>query len=141
MIDQMNREIDIMYKVNHPHVMKLTNHFEDDDKFYLVMPYASKGQLYSLLKKQNRFDQRTAAQYIRETIAAVKYLHEFNPQIIHRDIKPENLLLDENFRIKLSDFGWSNFQNEDEGRTTYCGTPEYLAPEIILNKGKLEIFI
>lgn len=135
MVDQMNREIEIMYRVNHPHVMKLVNHFEDDDKFYLVMYYASKGQLYSLLKKQSRFDQRTAAQYMRELIEAVKYLHSFDPPIIHRDIKPENLLLDENFRMKLTDFGWSNFKNEEIIRTTYCGTPEYLAPEMVKKQG------
>ena len=69
------------------------------------------------------------AQFIRETISAVKYLHEHN--IIHRDIKPENILLDSNYRVKLSDFGWSNFCNPDEKRTTFCGTPEYLSPEMV----------
>ena len=78
------------------------------------MPFASKGQLYSLLRRQVRFDQRTAAQYMRETIEAVRYLHSFTPKTIHRDIKPENLLLDDNYHIKLSDFGWSNFKNEGE---------------------------
>ena len=71
LIDQINREIEIMYKLNHPHVIRLINHFEDDEKFYLIMPYASKGQLYSLLRRQVRFDQRTAAQYMREVIEAV----------------------------------------------------------------------
>jgi serine/threonine protein kinase len=59
MVEQINREVEIMYKLNHPHIIKLYNHFEDDDNLYLVMHFASKGQLYSLLKKQNRFDQRT----------------------------------------------------------------------------------
>jgi serine/threonine protein kinase len=134
MVDQMNREIEIMYVVDHPHVIKLVNHFEDDDKFYLILHYASKGQLYSLLKKQQRFDQRTAAQFMRETIEAIRYLHSFNPPIIHRDLKPENLLLDENMRIKLADFGWSNFKTETI-RVTYCGTPEYLAPEMVRKQG------
>ena len=110
LIDQINREIEIMYKLNHPHVIKLINHFEDDEKFYLIMPYASKGQLYSLLRRQVRFDQRTAAQYMREVIEAVRYIHSFSPKIIHRDIKPENLLLDDNYRVLLSDFGWSNLE-------------------------------
>lgn len=135
MVGQINREVEIMYKINHPHIIKLINHFEDDDYLYLIMHYASKGQLYSLLKKQGRFDQRSAAQYMREVISAVKYLHSFDPPIIHRDIKPENILLDENLRVKLADFGWSNYANANELRTTYCGTPEYLAPEMIRKEG------
>ena len=139
LIDQINREIEIMYKLNHPHVIKLINHFEDDEKFYLIMPYASKGQLYSLLKRQVRFDQRTAAQYMREVIEAVRYIHSFSPKIIHRDIKPENLLLDENYRVLLSDFGWSNFLADDEFRKTFCGTPEYLSPEMVKKEGHNEM--
>ena len=137
--DQINREIEIMYKLNHPHVMRLINHFEDDEKFYLIMPYASKGQLYSLLRRQVRFDQRTAAQYMREVLEAVRYIHSFSPKIIHRDIKPENLLLDENYRVLLSDFGWSNFLDENESRKTFCGTPEYLSPEMAKKSGHNEM--
>ena len=139
LIDQINREIEIMYKLNHPHVIKLINHFEDDEKFYLIMPYASKGQLYSLLRRQVRFDQRTAAQYMREVIEAVRYIHSFSPKIIHRDIKPENLLLDNNYRVLLSDFGWSNFLDDNEYRKTFCGTPEYLSPEMAKKEGHNEM--
>ena len=139
LIDQINREIEIMYKLNHPHVIKLINHFEDDEKFYLIMPYASNGQLYSLLRRQVRFDQRTAAQYMREVIEAVRYIHSFSPKIIHRDIKPENLLLDDNYRVLLSDFGWSNFLDDDEFRKTFCGTPEYLSPEMVKKEGHNEM--
>lgn len=133
--DQMNREIDIMYKLDHPYIVKLVNHFEDDDSFYLVMHYASKGQLYSLLRRNIRFDQRTAAQFMREIISSLKFLHSFDPPIIHRDIKPENILLDENSRVQLADFGWSNYCNDEESRKTYCGTPEYLAPEMLKKSG------
>jgi len=139
LIDQINREIEIMYKLNHPHIIKLINHFEDNEKIYLIMPYASKGQLYSLLRKQVRFDQRTAAQYMREVLEAVRYIHSFSPKIIHRDIKPENLLLDENYRVLLSDFGWSNFLDENEFRKTFCGTPEYLSPEMAKKEGHNEM--
>lgn len=135
MVDQMNREIEIMYKLNHPHIVKLVSHFEDDDSFYLIMNYASKGQLYTHLKKAGRFDQKTAAQFLRETIYALQFLHSFKPPIIHRDIKPENILLDENQRVKLADFGWSNYETIDVERKTYCGTPEYLAPEMLYKKG------
>ena len=134
LIDQMNREIEIMYILNHPHCLRLKNHFEDDVNFYLVMPLAVKGQLYRVLRKFRKFDERTAAQILRETISALQYLHSFNPPIIHRDIKPENLLLNEGGRVLLADFGWSNFS--DGGvRKTFCGTPEYIAPEMLLKKG------
>ena len=133
MVSQMNREIEIMYRLHHPHIIKLINHFEDEDNIYLIMDFASKGQLYNHLKKHVKFDHRTASQYMREVISAVKYLHSFNPPIIHRDIKPENILMDDNGRLKLCDFGWSNY--EDNKRTTYCGTPDYLAPEMIKKEG------
>lgn len=134
MVSQMNREIEIMYMLHHPHIIKLVNHFEDEDNIYLIMDFASKGQLYTQLKRVGKFDQRTAAQYMREVISALKYLHSFNPPIIHRDIKPENILLDENGRLKLCDFGWSNYEEKNK-RTTYCGTPDYLAPEMIKKEG------
>ena len=135
LVDQMNREIEIMYILNNPHCLRLKNHFEDDTNFYLVMPLASKGQLYRVLKKFRKFDERTAAQILRETISALQYLHSFKPPIIHRDIKPENLLLNEGGRILLADYGWSNFNMEGDVRKTFCGTPEYIAPEMLLKKG------
>ena len=134
LVDQMNREIKIMYILNHPHCLRLKNHFEDDQNFYLVMPLAHKGQLYRILRKFKKFDEKTAAQILRETISALQYLHSFNPPIIHRDIKPENLLLNNGGRVLLADFGWSNF-NDGDVRKTFCGTPEYIAPEMLSKKG------
>ena len=134
LVNQMNREIEIMYILNHPHCLRLKNHFEDDQNFYLVMPLAHKGQLYRVLRKFKKFDERTAAQILRETISALQYLHSFKPPIIHRDIKPENLLLNNGGRVLLADFGWSNFSDGDV-RKTFCGTPEYIAPEMLLKKG------
>ena len=138
MIEQTNREIEIMYKLDHPHIIKLYSHFEDDEDFCLIMQIASKGQLYSVIKRLKRLDQRTAAQYMREVISAIKYLHTRNPPIIHRDIKPENILLDQDGRCKLADFGWSNFDDGRKNRQTYCGTPEYLAPEMVTKSGHNE---
>ena len=135
MVEQTNREIEIMYKLDHPYIIKLYSHFEDDEDFCLIMQIASKGQLYSMIRRLKRLDQRTAAQYMRETISAVKYLHTRNPPIIHRDIKPENILLDQDGRCKLADFGWSNFDDGKKNRETYCGTPEYLAPEMVNKSG------
>jgi aurora kinase len=135
LVDQMNREIEIMYLLNHPHCLRLKNHFEDDENFYLLMPLASKGQLYKYLKVKKKFDERTTAQILRETISALQCLHSFKPPIIHRDIKPENLLLNDQDRILLADYGWSNFKNEGDVRKTFCGTPEYIAPEMLNKKG------
>ena len=134
--EQINREVEIMYKINHPHIIKLINHFEDDENVYLIMELGAKGHLYSYLKKfQHGLDQMRAAQYMREIISAVKYLHSMNPPIIHRDIKPENILLDSNGRCKLADFGWSNYMNSSKPRKTFCGTPQYLSPEMVEEKG------
>ena len=138
MLEQIKKEIEIMYKVNHPNIIKLYSHFEDDEDFCLIMEYASRGQLYSFIKKQKKLNQISSKQYIKEIISAIKYLHSLDPPIIHRDIKPENILLDNNGNCKLCDFGLANFDiknndNELNKKENYCGTPEYFAPEI-LNK-------
>ncbi|OMJ82312.1 hypothetical protein SteCoe_17027 [Stentor coeruleus] len=138
LLPQLRREIRIMYSLNHPHIVKLYNHFEDDDNFYLVLELAEGGTVFQKLAKFKSFDEAAAAQYMREVILAVEYLHSRDPPIIHRDIKPENLLLDKegrDGRIKLADFGWSNFFNPDRSRMTYCGTLDYLAPEMINQQG------
>ena len=131
LVEQIKLEVKIMYNLNHENVVKLHNHYEDDDNFYLILQYCSKGQLYSILKKEGRLNEKIASQFLREVISACCYLHSLDPPIIHRDIKPENILLDSNNSVKLADFGWSNFFNGDSRRLTYCGTPEYLAPEMI----------
>ena len=112
LVEQIKLEVEIMYKLNHPYVVKLYNHYEDDDSFYLILEYAPKGQIYTLIKREGRFSERVSAQYLREVISACQYLHSLDPPIIHRDIKPENILLDADGAVKLADFGWSNFFND-----------------------------
>jgi aurora kinase len=131
------REIEIMYKVNHPNIVRLFSHFEDDDYCYFVMEYISKGNLFSVKNKQKSkcFEASTVACYMRDVISAVYYLHNMDPPIIHRDIKPENVLLHEDGKLKLTDFGWSNYIDGNVVRSTYCGTPVYLAPEMIKEIG------
>ena len=101
------------------------------------MEYISKGNIYGLIPqdKKKRLSGQIVASLIKDVISAVYFLHNMNPPIIHRDIKPENVLLAEGMVAKLTDFGWSNYMQEDEKRTTVCGTPIYLAPEIIKEKG------
>jgi aurora kinase len=133
MLPQFKREVCIMYELNHPHIIKLFNHFEDDKYFYLIMELAAGGNLFSKLSRERHLMERVAAQYFREVVLAVEYLHSHDPAIIHRDIKPENILLDKDGRIKLTDFGWSNYYSpeNESSRNTVCGTLEYLPPEMV----------
>ena len=131
------RELEVMYKIHHPNVVKLYGHFEDNNYCYFIMEYISKGNLFGLIPqdKKKRISTQIAASLMKDIISAVYFLHNMDPPIIHRDIKPENVLLTENLVAKLTDFGWSNYIQEDEKRTTVCGTPIYLAPEIIKEQG------
>jgi serine/threonine protein kinase len=132
------REIEIMYKIHHPNVVRLFSHFEDNQNCYFIMEFISQGNFYNLLLKQKNkcLEPQMVAKLMKDIINAVYFLHQMNPPIIHRDIKPENALLSENSVSKLTDFGWSNYINdENEQRNTFCGTPIYLAPEMIQGTG------
>ena len=131
------REVEVMYKIHHPNVIKLYSHFEDNNFCYFIMEYIAKGNMFGLIPtdKKKRISTQLVANLIKDIISAVYFLHNMSPPIIHRDIKPENVLLAENFVAKLTDFGWSNYIQEDQKRTTVCGTPIYLAPEIIKEQG------
>jgi len=130
------REIEIMYKLHHQNCVRLFGNFEDENYCYFIMEYVSNGNLYTLLKKNNNLDIKFIAHIMKDLISAVYYLHSKKPPIIHRDIKPENALLSETNELKLTDFGWSNYVNyQGDVRNTFCGTPIYLAPEMIRNQG------
>ena len=131
------REIEIMYRVHHPNVVKLFGHFEDNNFCYFIMEYISGGNIYNLVPKNGIkiTSTKNIVSIMKDVISATYYLHHMNPPIIHRDIKPENVVLDQNMVGKLTDFGWSNYMHGDIKRTTVCGTPVYLAPEIISGRG------
>ena len=132
------REIEIMYKIRHPNCVRLFGNFEDENYCYFIMEYIPGGNLYNLMasNRNTGLNIYLVARIMRELVSAIYYLHNMNPPIIHRDIKPENVLLTNNSDIKLTDFGWSNYINfEGEQRLTFCGTPIYLAPEMIQNTG------
>ena len=104
---------------------------KDDTSIYMLFEYVCGGELFSYLRNAGRFNSSTANFYASEIITAIEYLHSKN--IVYRDLKPENLLLDKEGHLKLTDFG---FAKKLTDRTwTLCGTPEYLAPEIIQSKG------
>ena len=131
------REVEVMYKIHHPNVVKLFGHFEDNNYCYFIMEYIPIGNLFGIIPKdkKKRISSQIVASLMKNIISATYFLHNMNPPIIHRDIKPENVLLAEKLTAKLTDFGWSNYIQEDEKRTTVCGTPIYLAPEIIKEQG------
>ena len=132
LINQINKEISIMYNLNHPYSIKLYNHFEDNDKIYLIMELATNGNLYNYIqskKHQKNKNIDVIKKIIIQTIEIIKYLHSSN--IIYRDIKPENILLDKDFNIKLCDYGWASYFTPGHSLNVYCGTPEYVSPEVL----------
>jgi len=127
-----NREVEIMYKLNHPNIVKLYGHFEDDNYCYFIMQYIPNRSLDELIPiNGKRANLKLIASVMKDLINAVYYLHNMKPTIIHRDIKPENVLLDQKFKAYLTDFGWSNYAPNFVRRNTVCGTPLYLPPEMI----------
>ena len=121
-------EVNIQGRINHPNITKLYNYFEIKNNCFLVLEYASKGTLFDLINIKNGLSERIAFYYFIQALNAIYFLHLHS--IIHRDLKPENLLINEKNILKLCDFGWSVKLKNDK-RTTFCGTVEYMAPEII----------
>ena len=129
--DIIYNEINIHSKLDHENIIKLYNIHEDNENINIIMEYAENGNLYELIKKENGFSEYKAFEYFIQVVNAVYYLHSNN--IIHRDIKPENILIGDDNKIKLCDFGWAK-ELTLENRSTFCGTVEYMAPEIVENE-------
>ncbi|KAJ4405539.1 spindle assembly checkpoint kinase [Gnomoniopsis sp. IMI 355080] len=125
---QVRREIEIQQNLRHPNILRLFGHFHDPKRIFLILEFAGQGELYKLLRKESRFPEWKAAQYIAQMASALKYLHR--KHVIHRDIKPENILVGIHDEIKISDFGWS-VHAPNKRRATLCGTLDYLPPEMI----------
>lgn len=129
----IKREIEIHSKLDHPYITQLINFEEDNEKFSLILEFAKNGTLFSKIRKmKNGFSEDTAFKYFIQTCSAVNFLHK--NKLAHRDLKPENLLIDENFNIKLTDFGWCDYFGIDNCFFDTCGTYEYMAPEIVKNR-------
>ncbi len=125
---QVRREVEIQSHLRHPNILQLYGHFHDSKRVFLILEFAGKGELYKHLRRENRFPEWKAAQYIAQMAAALKYLHK--KHVMHRDIKPENILVGIHGEIKISDFGWS-VHAPNNRRNTMCGTLDYLPPEMI----------
>ena len=134
--ENFNREIEIMYKLDHPNIVKLYGHFEDDRYCYFLMQYIPKKSLYDIIPEIiEKKNIKLVASIMKDVLKAVYYLHKMRPIIIHRDIKSDNILLDGRNNAFLTDFGWSNYVEGFKKRTTACGTPVYLPPEIVKETG------
>ncbi|KAI8379525.1 kinase-like domain-containing protein [Radiomyces spectabilis] len=127
----VKREIEIQSHLNHPNILRLYGYFHDRDHVYIVLEYAAEGELYTKLQKRGRFTEPTAAKYIAQITNALRYLHSLG--VIHRDLKPENVLIGRDGQVKLADYGWS-VHDPAPRRRTFCGTLDYLPPEMIENK-------
>ncbi|SPO02799.1 probable protein kinase Eg22 [Cephalotrichum gorgonifer] len=125
---QVRREIEIQSNLRHPNILQLYGHFHDSKRVFLILEFAGKGELYKHLRRENRFPEWKAAQYVAQMASALRYLHR--KHVIHRDIKPENILVGLHGEIKISDFGWS-VHAPNSRRQTMCGTLDYLPPEMI----------
>lgn len=124
----------VLARINNPFIVPLKFSFQSPEKLYLVLSFINGGELFHHLQQSGKFDMDRSRFYIAELLTALESLHELN--VIYRDLKPENILLDYQGHIALCDFGLCKLNMANDDKTnTFCGTPEYLAPELLLNQG------
>ncbi|KRX08642.1 Protein kinase-like domain [Pseudocohnilembus persalinus] len=129
---KMFSEVSILRECDHPNIIKLYELYQDDEYYYLLTEYCQGGELFDKIKAMNSFDERKAADYIKQLLSAMVYCHSKN--IVHRDLKPENLIFDskkENANLKVIDFGTSKKLDITRKLTSRLGTPYYIAPEVL----------
>ncbi|XP_061731192.1 calcium/calmodulin-dependent protein kinase type 1 [Nerophis ophidion] len=133
--NNIENEIAVLHRIKHPNIVSLEDIFESASHLYLVMQLVSGGELFDRIVEKGFYTERDASQLIRQILDAVKYLHDMG--IVHRDLKPENLLyysMNEDSEIMISDFGLSKIEGTGSVMSTACGTPGYVAPEVLAQK-------
>ncbi|KAJ3685952.1 hypothetical protein LUZ61_015116 [Rhynchospora tenuis] len=134
MVDQIKREISIMKLVRHPHVVRLHEVLASRTKIYIILEFITGGELFDKIMRHGRLSENDSRKYFQQLIDGVDFCH--NKGVYHRDLKPENLLLDSQGNLKISDFGLSALPEPGVSiLKTTCGTPNYVAPEVISHKG------
>ncbi|XP_063373999.1 testis-specific serine/threonine-protein kinase 3-like [Cydia amplana] len=126
------RELDILIRVNHPHIIQVNGIFQRQTKFFIFMRLGDNGDLYDFVSKNGRVPEKQGRLWARQIISAINYIHTLN--IAHRDLKCENILITANYNVKLTDFGFARTvikRGTDILSETYCGTLSYAAPEIL----------
>ncbi|XP_062852190.1 MAP/microtubule affinity-regulating kinase 3a isoform X2 [Trichomycterus rosablanca] len=131
-LQKLFREVRIMKILNHPNIVKLFEVIETEKTLFLVMEYASGGEVFDYLVAHGRMKEKEARAKFRQIVSAVQYCHQ--KHIVHRDLKAENLLLDADMNIKIADFGFSNEFTVGNKLDTFCGSPPYAAPELFQGK-------
>ncbi|CAE8618224.1 unnamed protein product [Polarella glacialis] len=130
-VDHIVSEKAILEKLNHPFIVNMYGSFHDARYIFMILEYIVGGEFFTHLRKAGRFENEQSCFYGAQIAAIFEYCHSLN--IVYRDLKPENILINADGYVKLTDFGFAKFI---EHRTyTLCGTPEYIAPEVLLNKG------
>ncbi|KAI9664862.1 MAG: hypothetical protein M1821_006310 [Bathelium mastoideum] len=129
-VDGLQQEVAVLMGVSHPSVLCLRDTFDESDGFYLVLELAPEGELFNWIVMKQKLTEAETRKIFIQLFQGIKYLHERN--IVHRDIKPENILMtDKDLNVKLADFGLAKIIGEESFTTTLCGTPSYVAPEIL----------
>ncbi|SPO06699.1 probable serine/threonine protein kinase (SNF1) [Cephalotrichum gorgonifer] len=131
MAGRVEREIEYLQLLRHPHIIKLYTVIKTPTEIIMVLEYAG-GELFDYIVQNGRMKEAEARRFFQQMICAVEYCHRH--KIVHRDLKPENLLLDENLNVKIADFGLSNIMTDGNFLKTSCGSPNYAAPEVIGGK-------
>jgi len=128
---KLKQEVEILKRARHPNVVQLIEEFETPQKLFLVMELVTGGELFDKLVQKGQYSERSASTIVRKICSAISYLHSVG--IAHRDLKPENLLLKDgtDTEVMLSDFGLSKLFGEEQVMKTACGTPYYVAPEVL----------
>jgi len=133
LIEHTMAEKSILQKIQHPFIVGLHYAFQTSDKLYLILDFLSGGELFFHLQREGKFEEARAKFYIAEIGLALGHVHSQN--VIYRDLKPENTVLDRYGHICLTDFGLAKTNIQDSTAQTFCGTPEYLAPEFLMGGG------
>ncbi|KAI4597452.1 Protein kinase [Pestalotiopsis sp. 9143b] len=131
MVGRVEREIEYLQLLRHPHIIKLYTVIKTSAEIIMVLEYAG-GELFDYIVSHGRMQEDKARRFFQQMICAVEYCHRH--KVVHRDLKPENLLLDDNLNVKIADFGLSNIMTDGNFLKTSCGSPNYAAPEVISGK-------
>jgi len=132
-VDHINNEKRLMAQIDYPFVVNMMGYTKDDRFVYIIMECITGGELFTHLRRARKFSDEQSKFYAAQTAGAFAHIH--NKNIIHRDLKPENILMCSTGYSKLTDFGFAKIIEPGTRTYTLCGTPEYIAPEVLLNKG------